>query len=216
MTARIKCSVDGCGDISLSLGFCRKHYARYRRHGDPLAGRTYRGEARKWVEDHKDYVGDDCLIYPYNRTRDGYAVWKEGYRTKTIYIHNLYCEHKHGPCPPDKQEAGHTCGNGHLGCVNPNHVRWVTRKENEADKKLHGTYQTGEKNPSVKIDEGRAKLILALKGKFSQIEIARIVGTSRRNVSNVQTGATWGWLNYSPPPKRRFLTNTRFGGFFVG
>jgi len=32
------CSVEGCGKVHLSLGYCRAHYGRYKRYGDPLAG----------------------------------------------------------------------------------------------------------------------------------------------------------------------------------
>ncbi len=212
----MKCAVIGCDRDAVTRGWCNRHYSRVLKYGDPLVTmKTPPGEIAKWVEAHKDYTGDDCLIYPFGRTHDGYAVWRKTWKGNAIYVHRLMCEYKHGPCPADKEQAAHSCGNGHLGCVNPNHVRWATKKENNDDKKLHGTYQYGEKNPSARLDERKAKLVLALRGgAFTQSEIARIVGSSRRNVSNVQTGVSWGWLNYSPPPKRPFLTDTRFGGFF--
>ena len=31
-----QCSIDGCADSLLARGWCGKHYARWRRHGDPL------------------------------------------------------------------------------------------------------------------------------------------------------------------------------------
>lgn len=33
------CSVDGCGSLALSRGWCSKHYDRWRRNGDPVAVR---------------------------------------------------------------------------------------------------------------------------------------------------------------------------------
>jgi predicted SprT family Zn-dependent metalloprotease len=33
------CSVDGCGKPLIKGGYCNKHYLRFKRHGDPLAGR---------------------------------------------------------------------------------------------------------------------------------------------------------------------------------
>ena len=30
------CSIDGCDNAHLALGFCKKHYQRYRKHGDPM------------------------------------------------------------------------------------------------------------------------------------------------------------------------------------
>lgn len=52
-------------------------------------------------------------------------------------VHRLVCIRRHGPPPTDDLEAAHSCGNA--GCVNPRHIRWATRFENAADKKLHGT-----------------------------------------------------------------------------
>lgn len=40
--------------------------------------------------------------------------------------------------PPDgKTFAIHSCGNGHLSCVNPKHLRWGSPKENAQDARLH-------------------------------------------------------------------------------
>src|SRR5690625_3504708 len=33
-----KCSIEGCDRPTRSSGWCGAHYARYRRHGDPLSG----------------------------------------------------------------------------------------------------------------------------------------------------------------------------------
>lgn len=40
--AKKQCSVDGCGGIYHSKGFCKKHYERFRKHGDPLRKRKTR------------------------------------------------------------------------------------------------------------------------------------------------------------------------------
>jgi hypothetical protein len=43
------------------------------------------------------------------------------------------CELAYGP-PPDKYVAAHSCNNGHLGCVNPNHLSWKTKSEDMKDR----------------------------------------------------------------------------------
>lgn len=35
------CSVEGCDDPHTARGFCKRHYRRWRRHGDPLGGRRH-------------------------------------------------------------------------------------------------------------------------------------------------------------------------------
>lgn len=40
----------------------------------------------------------------------------------------------HG-CPKEGEECGHLCG--HPNCLNPRHLRWVTKSENSLMKKEH-------------------------------------------------------------------------------
>lgn len=42
-TSPRSCSVEGCTRAPASKGMCPMHYRRWRRHGDPLAGGTFRG-----------------------------------------------------------------------------------------------------------------------------------------------------------------------------
>lgn len=45
------------------------------------------------------------------------------------------CEWYHGLAPSDVHEAGHLCPNGeNCLCVNPRHLQWMTREENEQHK----------------------------------------------------------------------------------
>ena len=57
------------------------------------------------------------------------------YKGKVRYVSRLVCEEAHGPPPTNKHEAAHA-PNGCIGvmCVNPDHIRWATRSENELDK----------------------------------------------------------------------------------
>lgn len=129
------CVVDGCGRAVRSLGLCESHYGRQRTHGDPLAGQTYPGALMKWIKEHSTWNGDECLIWPYGDSGNGYGRIMVG--RKASRAHRVMCEIKHGPAPHEGLEAAHSCGNGHIGCVNPNHLRWATRGENQSDKYLH-------------------------------------------------------------------------------
>lgn len=41
-STRKPCSVEGCCNISQARGYCKTHWARWRKHGDPLKGEDYK------------------------------------------------------------------------------------------------------------------------------------------------------------------------------
>jgi len=104
------------------------------------------------------------------------------------------CRLAHGEPPAPDYQAAHSCGRGVDGCLNPNHLRWATAEENEADKLLHGTSNRGERHGMVKLTEDEVRAVRALKGKVSQRAAAKALGYTRGVVCDIWTGRTWGWL----------------------
>lgn len=86
-----------------------------------------RGEGKtiKWLRAHTDYSHDWCLIWPFVSKLHGYGQF--GYLGKNYYAHRFMCELAHGPAPSPLHEAAHSCGRGHEGCVNPQHLSWKTK-----------------------------------------------------------------------------------------
>jgi hypothetical protein len=57
---------------------------------------------------------------------------------RCIRVARLVLEWKEGPPPSPLHEAGHTCPHGEQElCVNPEHLTWMTREENEAWKRVY-------------------------------------------------------------------------------
>ena len=188
------CSVPGCGGKHDSHGFCMRHAHRFRRHGDPLGGTTDRYAAQEFM--HKTiipYAGDDCLAWPFGDNKKGYGVFHVA--RKAVAAHVFACEAVHGPKPTPLHEVAHSCGNGHLACCNPRHLRWATKAENHADKRKHGTVQRGVKNPSNKLTESDVRQIRFLLGMVPQRTIADMFGVSQTAVSRISLGKIWGWLS---------------------
>jgi hypothetical protein len=77
-----------------------------------------------------------------------------------------------------------------LACVNPNHLRWATRKENEADKISHGTHNRGERHGQSKLTESMVLEILATKDLSHQI-IASRYGVSRFAIDSIKNRKAW-------------------------
>lgn len=89
------------------------------------------------------------------------------------------------------------CGNGSKGCVNPGHLKWATRAENEADKIDHGTSNRGERSGNAKLTNEEAVEIKRLLGvtKLSQKRIAQSFGVSATTVHEIASGKRWAWLS---------------------
>lgn len=130
------CSIEGCQSAVLSRGWCSKHYWRWKRCGTTDgAGRAAYGSVPVFVRDVAVvFDGDECLPWPFQISTEGYGRLEAGKKKKIAsrYI----CELAHGIAPTPKHEAAHNCGN--KVCVNPKHLRWATRQENEDDKIIHG------------------------------------------------------------------------------
>src|SRR5215471_14726746 len=92
----------------------------------------------EWIQERVGHAGDDCLQWPFSRSSSGYGIlFHEG---KVVYAHRTMCELANGKPPTPKHHASHSCGRGHLGCVNPRHLEWKTAAENQQDRRKHGTW----------------------------------------------------------------------------
>lgn len=186
------CSIEGCSRKSKSLGWCIAHHHRYLRHGDPLGGGTAWGAPMQWLRDHLNHIGDECLIWPFARRTSGYGeIYADG---KMINAHRRMCELRHGPPPTPKHEAAHSCGKGHLGCVNGSHLRWATPAQNQADRLIHGTHKRGERQWMAKLTEADVLAIRAMRG-IPQWKIANRYGVDQSHISDIVHRKTWAWLD---------------------
>ena len=189
-TRHSTCKILGCKRPHDSLGWCRIHYGRYRRNGDPLKT-VYK--ARPFYESLKQTTSDDCITWPFARSRDGYgSIRVDG---RTINVHRLLCLELYGPAP-EGMAASHSCGNGRSGCVNPHHLRWLTCTENQAEKVKHGGSARGTRSGRCKLTESQVKEIREfLKSNTKQIEIAAMFGITRSSVGSIGSGRSWSWLH---------------------
>jgi hypothetical protein len=144
---------------------------------------------------------DECILWPYAKTKHAreygggpgkdYGSFNLNGRTKAV--HAYVCEVVHGP-KPDRHEAAHNCG--HQPCINPQHLRWATREENQADRVEHGTSNRGERQWASKLT---ADVVLDLRrrraeGPWDCLAEAERLGINRKSVEDAVKGRTWGWL----------------------
>jgi len=193
------CSIDGCnknahGSAKGRKGFCRNHYERFLKTGNPMGGRE-RGALMRFVHEVAlPYKGGECLIWPFGRVSDGRGSLRVDGRP--VIASRYICTLVHGPAPSRKHQASHSCGNGHLACVTPGHLSWKTPTENNADKFIHGTISRGERHGKAKLTEQQVREIRGLKRLRSQREMARVYGVSKGTISSIHRGISWAWLDW--------------------
>ncbi len=108
---------------------------------------------------------------------------------KSALIHRIVLEAFYGS-PLKGYEACHN--NGIRSDNRLENLRWDTRKNNHADKILHGTEQRGSKNGNAKVTEEIA--LLAKYGKDSLSNLASKFQLSKSTLSNIRYGQTWKHL----------------------
>lgn len=120
------CSIDGCGKRVNARGWCGMHYMRWRMHGDVNVCTTNRYismEDRFWMKVQKT---DDCWNWT-GSGRGGYGTFTERSKGRTHLAHRMSYELLVDPIP-DGMRIDHRCRN--TLCVNPEHLRPVTHKQN--------------------------------------------------------------------------------------
>lgn len=175
-----ECLVPGCDSPSRARGRCMKHYRSGVKSGEIAV------EKRK--ETRLDYIkrvvlpyaGDDCLYWPFVANNNHYPVIL--YEGRVCNVSRVVCILTHGKPRRRALEAAHACGNGHLGCVNPRHIRWKTKFENLRERK-----RPQWSPPVLTPDDVRR---IRSSGE-SVVSLAERLGISVGAVSRAKRGVTW-------------------------
>lgn len=185
------CSIDDCERKHEAKGYCSVHYRRWKIHGDPnklLVRKAKSGEPMRWLLEHLNFEGNECLIWPFNKDGKTGAA-QISVKRSTTNPARIICEKLYGPAPSGKHHAAHSCGNGHMACVHPKHVRWATPGENEADKRIHGTIAVGENHGSSKLTEEAVRSIKISNGSCRVL--GKKFGISPKQIHNIRIGKHW-------------------------
>jgi hypothetical protein len=135
------------------------------------------------------YEENDCFIWPFGRDSKGRARWERLESTYlTTHVSRAICMEIYGNPPTDKHQAAHSCSNGHLGCINPKHLRWATQIENSADD------QRGEDCSHSKLTEEHILEIRKLSRTMTSELIAKKYNVSRPHISRIINRKRWSWL----------------------
>lgn len=146
------CSIEGCTNPVRARGWCRAHYLRWQRHGDPRGGRPEHW-ARQ-LEDVWEQVKcggpDECWPWTGPTDEDGYGDMRlkgglrRAHRIAFFAATNI---------EPGELVVRHTCDNP--PCCNPAHLILGTAKDNNRDIHDRGRWcdRKGSRHPLAKLDE---------------------------------------------------------------
>lgn len=191
------CKIDGCNSESRTIGLCNAHHLKFVRHGDPLYGRTInaiRQEKKDFIDFLKSENTENCIKWPFSTNKHGYGTISINGRQTSA--HRYVCELFYGKPPNSDYQAAHFCGKGKEGCVNPKHIRWATKRENESDKINHGTSNRGENNGHHKLTEEQVAIIYKSTDKNNK-DLAITFNISVRAVRDIKNKQRWKWLTDS-------------------
>jgi hypothetical protein len=156
------------------------------------------GETRtqEWLQEHLNYPHEDwCLIWPFFRDKYGRGVINNDGRH---YAHTQMCELANGPAPTLEHGCAHSCGNGHLGCINPNHLSWKTQADNLEDCRAHGTQPKNTVGNRGHFSPEQVAEIRRLLQTHTQLAIAHRYAVTESTISDIARGRY-----YSRPSKIR-------------
>lgn len=189
-----KCKVVDCFGVSRARGLCGKHYKRFTRYGDPLAGEKNHAplEERFWRNVEKT---DGCWFWKGTKARNAYGIIQTGGKgAKSVTVHRLSYMMHHGEIPDD-HVIMHSCDNP--SCVNPDHLSAGTYQENALDAIQKGRHArmapVGSKNGKAVLDDDKVRYIRASVG-VSHVKLAKELGVSVSCVKGVRSGRTWGHI----------------------
>lgn len=125
--AEYPCSVDGCPRKRKAQGLCPAHYARWQRHGDPLAGRKVPQFFTSVEQMIENSVAKSNGCWEWIGTRGADRYGRATINKVRGQAHRFSYEHFVGPIP-DGYQVDHLCRNTY--CVNPDHLEAVTPQVN--------------------------------------------------------------------------------------
>lgn len=132
----MNCTIDDCTSDTVARGLCRAHYLRERRTGSPTGSTRKTTEERFWSKVDKS---GNCWTWTGCTMNSGYGAFGMS-AGNTVLAHRYAYESTNTPLP-EGVEIDHSCFN--RVCVNPSHLRPVSRKQNSEHRQgAHTTNRT--------------------------------------------------------------------------
>lgn len=199
------CSVDECSLQIAHLEYCNKHYVKYKKYGDPLAGKfesVNKQGTREYILENTKAISIIDVTGVYKKVVGPCWVWQRyidswGYgalfhKGKRMGAHKLSFITHGGILSEENPLVLHKCDNP--PCCNPNHLYAGNNKKNARDRVARGRMPSasGENNPKAKLKkdevvEIKRLLVCGLHKK----DIAYMFNVSECTIRDIEKKRTW-------------------------
>jgi hypothetical protein len=133
----------------------------------------------RFIEEVLQRETDECILWPFSVVGAGYGYCRRK------RVNRIICERAHG-APFLNADAAHSCDV--KACVNKRHLRWATRKENEADKVRTGAGH-GERGAGAKLTTADVLAIRASTENYAVVSDR--YGISTRHFYAIRNRRKW-------------------------
>ncbi len=193
------CCVSGCSSNVFCRDYCGKHYNRLKRTGTLERETVSAEDAQRYLESLWEApTRAECIEWPYGQGTNGYGSARVN--GEKMGAHRAALMVRSSPID-NRMQSAHNCGNRR--CVNPDHLRWATPRENASDRLKHGTDMRGSKASRSRLTETDVLEIRA--SSAVQRVLAQKYGVSRSAVSAIQRRKNWSHL----PESTEVLRNAK-------
>lgn len=172
-----QCSITGCELAHYGGGWCRKHHERNRKFGDPLEGQDRSRPLRMRFQEKLSVSDSGCWIWIGSKDRHGYGQIRVNGRLS--YAHRVSFEMYHSPIT-DGQLIDHLCFTP--ACVNPSHLRAVSRRENNEHRQgaMSNNHSSGVRNVYPKRNKWQVRIKNKSFGVYSTLAEASYAAETAR------------------------------------
>ena len=197
-TTRPPCSVETCGRDARNLGWCVRHYQRWRKYGNPLGGGRFHrprnmsfGEAVEWYLSRAEKDGE-CLISTNRTNSRGYVIVAiNGRRWR---LHRAVLVHCLGRELKADEEARHRCHR--TECIKPDHLEAGSHQDNMDDMVRAGRgrsgQRSGENNSAAVFTSAQVEDIrIQHSSGVSQAELARRFQSNSATICRIVNRVTY-------------------------
>lgn len=194
---RSGCDVTGCTERHYARGFCKVHFERWKRNGDPLLVKKVHNHAS--LQERLDFVGwterlvrpdlGPCWEFDGKTDRHGYGRLHDG--QIAAFAHRMALAVKLGRPIADGMDSCHRCDNP--PCIRGEHLIEGDHDANLGDAARRGRTQHGERHYRAKLTDADAAAIRsAYTGAYGQKSaLARQYGVTSDTIRVLLRNETW-------------------------